>query len=476
MSRSVIGYVTCGSRVEARKLARALLNAKLVACVNIVGQVESHYRWQGKLEQARECLLMIKTTESKSGAVTQLVKSLHRYEVPEIIFTRIASGERRYLKWIASSVAALVLTATGWADGFDLLVKQLGSTNDEQRVEAVEKIARVGGPRAERLFRDMVSSGSSERRQMAAIGLLQVSDADEDAERVHGLLRDADSIVRWSAAVALGQTGRREAVAWLETAAAAEKNDEVRETITDAARRLEAGIFWERALPKRSTKPVLVYFFVRGPGVCQQYEEGALADKDVVAATRELVCVRLEADKHAEEARRWEVHGAPMIVLFDANGGELARASGVVTKEKLLRRLSLRSAAPAADDVEANWQLAEIHLDEGREELATPYLHRVIEADEADQHGHTGPAIFALGFSFGKAGKHAQAAYCLQKLLERWPKYKDRDKALYCLALSQLATGQKVAGRATLEMLVAEYGGTALGQAGKRVLEKLENK
>jgi len=104
MSRYVVGYVTCGSRAEARKLAKAVLAAKAAACVNIVSGVESHYWWQGRLEKATECLLVIKTTEKKTKLVMKLIQQNHRYEVPEIIFVPVKTGERKYLKWIREVV------------------------------------------------------------------------------------------------------------------------------------------------------------------------------------------------------------------------------------------------------------------------------------------------------------------------------------------------------------------------------------
>ena len=104
MSNCVVGLVTCSSRAEARKLAKAVLEKKLAACVNILDGVESHYWWQGKLEHARECLLLIKTTKAKTGAVTRAIKAAHSYEVPEVIFLPIAQGERNYLGWIRESV------------------------------------------------------------------------------------------------------------------------------------------------------------------------------------------------------------------------------------------------------------------------------------------------------------------------------------------------------------------------------------
>jgi periplasmic divalent cation tolerance protein len=104
MTRYVVGLVTCPSRAEARKLAKTVLTKKLAACVNILDGVESHYWWQGKLEKSRECLLLIKTTQSQTGAVTKAIKAAHSYEVPEVIFLPIVSGERRYLQWINRSV------------------------------------------------------------------------------------------------------------------------------------------------------------------------------------------------------------------------------------------------------------------------------------------------------------------------------------------------------------------------------------
>lgn len=100
----VVGLVTCPSRAEARKLAKALLGHKLAACVNIIAGLESHYWWQGKLDQAKEYLLVIKTTRAKAVAVTKTIKAMHSYEVPEVIFLPIVEGERNYLSWVRREV------------------------------------------------------------------------------------------------------------------------------------------------------------------------------------------------------------------------------------------------------------------------------------------------------------------------------------------------------------------------------------
>ena len=108
MTNAVVGLVTCSSRAEARKIARAILTRKLAACVNIVGGLESHFWWQGKLESARECLLLIKTTRARIRAVTSAVRAAHSYQVPEVIFVPITTGERKYLQWVGASVKGRV--------------------------------------------------------------------------------------------------------------------------------------------------------------------------------------------------------------------------------------------------------------------------------------------------------------------------------------------------------------------------------
>ena len=97
-------FITTANKKEARKIASGLLKAKLAACVNIVGKIESHFRWQGKLECSKEFLLLVKTKKNILPRVIKLVKSLHSYEVPEIIALPIIAGEKKYLDWIDESL------------------------------------------------------------------------------------------------------------------------------------------------------------------------------------------------------------------------------------------------------------------------------------------------------------------------------------------------------------------------------------
>jgi periplasmic divalent cation tolerance protein len=104
-SNAIVVLTNCGSLKEARSIARSLVESGLAACVTTVtAPVESTYRWKGKLETAREFMLLIKTTRARYAAVERAIGELHSYEVPEIVAIPIAAGSRDYLSWLASSV------------------------------------------------------------------------------------------------------------------------------------------------------------------------------------------------------------------------------------------------------------------------------------------------------------------------------------------------------------------------------------
>ena len=98
--------VTCPSVALARKIARAVVQKRLAACVNIVrSPVESFYTWKSKLESAREHLLLIKTTTVRLPQLEREVKRLHTYEVPEFIALPITDGSNDYLSWLTEATA-----------------------------------------------------------------------------------------------------------------------------------------------------------------------------------------------------------------------------------------------------------------------------------------------------------------------------------------------------------------------------------
>jgi periplasmic divalent cation tolerance protein len=103
MTDKKLVLTTAASKEEAQKIAHALVERRLAACVNIIPQIQSIYRWQEKVEEAEEWLLVIKTTEDAFGRVRDAIKELHSYELPECICVGIEDGSTEYLQWIAES-------------------------------------------------------------------------------------------------------------------------------------------------------------------------------------------------------------------------------------------------------------------------------------------------------------------------------------------------------------------------------------
>ena len=101
MTDKVVVLVTCANTREAKRIARSLVNARLAACVNVLSSpVESIYRWKGKVERAREVLLLIKSSKSRLSALRAAVQRMHSYDVPEFIALPIVAGSPAYLRWI----------------------------------------------------------------------------------------------------------------------------------------------------------------------------------------------------------------------------------------------------------------------------------------------------------------------------------------------------------------------------------------
>ncbi len=105
MTDKLVVLVTCSSSAEARRIARAVVEARLAACVNILpGAVTSIYRWKGEVESARERLLLIKTSRKRLAKLRAAVERLHSYDVPEFIALPVAAGSPAYLEWMEENI------------------------------------------------------------------------------------------------------------------------------------------------------------------------------------------------------------------------------------------------------------------------------------------------------------------------------------------------------------------------------------
>ncbi|MCX6113460.1 MAG: divalent-cation tolerance protein CutA [Proteobacteria bacterium] len=104
MTKYIVILVTAPSRKEAKKIADAVLDKKACACVNIINGVKSLFYWKGKIDNAQESLLVIKTKKTAYRNIEKIIKNIHSYTVPEIIALPIVFGSRDYLNWIENTV------------------------------------------------------------------------------------------------------------------------------------------------------------------------------------------------------------------------------------------------------------------------------------------------------------------------------------------------------------------------------------
>ena len=95
--------VTTPDLKAARRLVRSALEARLIACANLVPKIESHYRWQGKLERSAEVLMVMKTTQARVAALEQLIVAQHPYDTPEFVVLNLAGGAKKCLAWLAEN-------------------------------------------------------------------------------------------------------------------------------------------------------------------------------------------------------------------------------------------------------------------------------------------------------------------------------------------------------------------------------------
>jgi periplasmic divalent cation tolerance protein len=97
-------YITTSGALESKKIARKLLEEKLVACINIIPKIESIYLWKGTIEEDSESIMLVKTKSELVGKVIKRIEQLHSYEIPCILEIRVNNGSNNYLKWMESEL------------------------------------------------------------------------------------------------------------------------------------------------------------------------------------------------------------------------------------------------------------------------------------------------------------------------------------------------------------------------------------
>jgi periplasmic divalent cation tolerance protein len=104
MTDKILVLSTCATEADAERLARALLDARLAACVNVVPGVRSFYHWKGEIESEAEYLLIVKTSRDLFPALRTAIEKLHPYELPELLALPVLDGSENYLSWLHANL------------------------------------------------------------------------------------------------------------------------------------------------------------------------------------------------------------------------------------------------------------------------------------------------------------------------------------------------------------------------------------
>lgn len=104
MTDKIVVLTTCAVESDAERIARALVDGRLAACVNVVPGVRSFYHWKGETENSQEFLLIVKTSRDLFGALRAEMEKLHPYELPELLALPVVAGSEDYLVWLQSNL------------------------------------------------------------------------------------------------------------------------------------------------------------------------------------------------------------------------------------------------------------------------------------------------------------------------------------------------------------------------------------
>lgn len=106
MTNKIVVLSTCATAEDAEKLARELLDARLAACVSVIPQIRSFYRWQGKIENSSEFLLVVKSSRDLFEPLRARLEAAHPYELPEVLALPVIDGSPNYLSWLDTELTA----------------------------------------------------------------------------------------------------------------------------------------------------------------------------------------------------------------------------------------------------------------------------------------------------------------------------------------------------------------------------------
>lgn len=423
--------------------------------------------------------------------------------------TELAGKQTSVLSPLSSVLRLLysvfcILSSDAFASDVDKYIGQLKDSNEDVRYEAVvalgdladpagilplkeavgdramlvrhaaaESLVQIGGRQVEEIFREFVGVSSVERRRLGAIGLGLIGGGESSFEVLTRLVQDSNWEVRWASLFALGALGDLRAKGVLEKAGGEDSNEEVRKVAKEALGKLAHQIRWYHSLDegfelgKKLDQKLLVLFQIPSESHCKALR-AQLVQPEAVEFCRKFVSVRVNPKLEPEWVERYSIQGVPTLLVLDAQGAILNRIDGLISFEELLS--VLRRYSTMSSEME-KWARASQLMDSQDFAGAIPLL------EDLSSEGDKRPLIsLYLGFSYGKVGQHAKAVNVLESFLAVFPDFEDRDKGLYCLALSYLALGRMEEAERNLNELKARFTGKSTAIAAEEILERIKDK
>lgn len=360
------------------------------------------------------------------------------------------------------------------------------------RHSAAYALGRIGGPAAEKVFREGLASAGYDLRRVSALGLGMLGQRDV-LEVLRPLAADDNWEVRWAAVYALGRSGDRRALPLLRRLARTDpRRDDsgrwpVREAAREAAGRIEGAIGWRNDLEAAGReaaaagRPLVVYLRQEGE-LCARYEREVLSREQVIDALQMTIPVWADYRENPQTFRSLAVERAPAWVCLAPGGKVISRETGALSpsrvQETVLGALEL-GASPARlrerlsarpGDLSAAWQLAGLCLEEGQSEEAERMAREIARADPDNVSSLLDNAVFILAYIRGQRGDYAGSARDLRKMLKTFAFSGERARALYCLGLAELRSGNPDAAREALAQVARDYPGTELAATAETVL------
>ncbi len=367
----------------------------------------------------------------------------------------------------------------------------LEALEDKDRVirySACRALGMIGGRRViEELTKLATNSTDPDRRQMAVIAL-GMADDDRALELLLAQLKDQNPQTRWAAVVALGMLGDPQALPYLEELEAKDRyyiqsvaRFPIREAASGAIISISSSINWTRSfdrgleVARSSNKPLLVYFYIWWDRWSKLMGSLTFADGEVVELAENFVCVKVNAFGDLSISERYAVRVSPTVLVLGSDLKEIARCSGFVSKQTLVRwmRLALDQTDKGSEVIRW-WSEANRLMDRGKIEEAIPLLRKILARGPRSSPGIYEDAKFVLAYSYGKTRRFKQAIDEFTELLARYPDYERQDMALYCLGLSYLHSGRYEEGIRALAAIVNKSPDSKAAVCADRLLARLE--